>query len=228
MMETRSGIREPERFADAVRSEQSITDEELDRDAARPPRIWLNTILRIVGRVFGVSRSDLRGTSQKHAFCVARFAYCYLSEIYRPDATLSQVKAVIRRDHTTVLSARRRARELLADNPDFRFLVEQCVPMIETWNPRNELDEANRIYALMREEQRIRFEAAKVAKTKPEPKPVPVPKKPGPKPKPPVIAGNWDGMSEKHSREWFRQMEDNFFRAVREAHFGVGKREEGQ
>lgn len=99
--------------------------------AIRPLRVTGPDVLRVVSRVFGVTVEDIRSDRRTMAIIPARFAAAYLAkELTR--LSYPRIGERLHRDHSTVMSAIRRANEMIATDPDFAALVTRARGELET------------------------------------------------------------------------------------------------
>jgi chromosomal replication initiation ATPase DnaA len=82
----------------------------------------LNGLFSIVERETGVSRGEILAPFREHKVRDARLAM-YLTLRKRGYST-PQIGSVMKRDHTTVVSGIRRARDFYDTKPEFRALVD--------------------------------------------------------------------------------------------------------
>lgn len=72
-----------------------------------------------VERCFDVSHRELVSPSQLRHAVHARFAFAWIIRRYRPQIGSNQIGRWLGRDHSTVISAIRRADELIASDENF-------------------------------------------------------------------------------------------------------------
>lgn len=82
--------------------------------------------IRAASEAFGVSPADIIGPSRRHDHVIPRFAAVWVSR--KRGYSLPQIgKRLGDRDHTTILSAERRAEQLRATDPYFRSATDSAL-----------------------------------------------------------------------------------------------------
>lgn len=112
-------------LADALRREptQRIT-----------PRF--DNIRDVVCHVTGVSPEHLHAKKRSAHIANARHAFCYLArELYQGQFSYPTIARYLERDHTSVMSSERRARQLMRSNAAFRADVERMIAIAAEQRP---------------------------------------------------------------------------------------------
>lgn len=91
-------------------------------------RISIDTIIEAVGRSFGIEEEKVKGKSRTEQVSLARHACMYLARKHIPALTLAEIATFFgRKDHTTVLHAEKKIKELLDNNSDFAKQIEEII-----------------------------------------------------------------------------------------------------
>lgn len=96
-----------------------------------PPRNMAAPIVDAVAAAFGVTVYNLHSPSRQKPHCLARFA-CFWLLTSRLKLSSPKIGRILgRRDHTTVLSGLRRARDLYEHDADWRAKYDAAVAALE-------------------------------------------------------------------------------------------------
>jgi chromosomal replication initiation ATPase DnaA len=95
---------------------------ELARRFAPPTEapLHLITLGEIVAAAWAIAPTELPGPSRTERIAAARIQYCAAARQHIPTATLAEIGATIKRDHTTVIHATKRHPQLLASDEHYR------------------------------------------------------------------------------------------------------------
>lgn len=90
------------------------------------PQVTIDEILRVVARTFRVEEAEIRGTSRVETVALARHVCMYLARDILPSLSLTQIaQAFGRSDHTTVLHAEKKIKELCDKDEAFRVQLQE-------------------------------------------------------------------------------------------------------
>ena len=104
---------------DAARAAEALRVRMIDRR----PQASLVDALAAAARVFGVTEEELTGRSRLQCYTVPRHAFVYVGREHLRQS-LPRIAAVLKRDHTTILSSYRRADALMQREEKFRSRVQ--------------------------------------------------------------------------------------------------------
>jgi len=102
-----------------------------DWRAKVPPMLSWRHVQQVVAERFGMTRSELVSVKRSQHVARARQVAMFLCLEIVPAASLKAVGRWFGRDHTTVLHARDRTRERIADDPDFASMVDKIKQTIK-------------------------------------------------------------------------------------------------
>ncbi|MCS6983583.1 MAG: chromosomal replication initiator protein DnaA [Leptospiraceae bacterium] len=90
------------------------------------PQVTIDEILRVVARTFQVNEEDIKGASRVENVALARHVCMYLARQILPSLSLAQIaQAFGRSDHTTVLHAEKKVKELADRDDAFRVQLQE-------------------------------------------------------------------------------------------------------
>jgi hypothetical protein len=102
------------------------------------PVIPVRAIVALTARAFGADLAGVLGPRHTRDLVRPRFAACLLIDEFRPDCSRSAAgRALGGRDHSTILHALRKGRELLGTDPIFAAQVEKARQTILCWRSRD-------------------------------------------------------------------------------------------
>jgi len=123
----------------------SMTDSPLTLEAAQealrdyvqagtPFRITLEQVMKAVCEQFGVSLDEMTGRTRSKQLVVPRQIAMYISR-EMTDHSLPDIGRAFKRDHSTVIHAHAKVRDLLQEDPVFAKMIEELMEKIQHAHP---------------------------------------------------------------------------------------------
>lgn len=104
--------------------------------AYKPQKKSVNFVINDIATAANITRSELLGKSRKANLVRARFVLCYILYEYA-QLTYNEIAAIVGRDHSTIINAKRCGEMLVIENAHLRDYVEQLAVKAE-WTKRTE------------------------------------------------------------------------------------------